>query len=340
MKALLFDNGRLRLADGYPLPRPVAGEALVRVLLAGVCATDLEIVKGYMDFSGIPGHEFVGVVEQADDPSLAGKRVVGEINAACGACDLCAAGLGRHCPGRTVLGIAGRDGAFAEYLTLPERNLHPLPDAVTDEEAVFVEPLAAAFEILEQVDICPGSRVCVIGDGRLGLLAAQVLAARAPGLLAVGRHPENLVLLERRGIRTMLEPDLVQRARTGDRTALEREGGTGGAAKPPLFDLVAECSGSAAGLELALELIRPRGTIVLKSTIAGDRRLDLNRLVIDEITLTGSRCGPFPPAIEALATGQVDVSGMVGGEFPLAQGEAAFASAGEPGALKVLLRIG
>lgn len=339
MKALVFENGRLRLADDYPVPRPAAGEALVRVLLAGICATDLEIVKGYMGFAGIPGHEFVGVVEQADDPALAGQRVAGEINAACGACDLCAAGLARHCPGRTVLGIAGRDGAFAEYLALPERNLHPLPDTVTDEQAVFVEPLAAAFEIIEQVEVGDGSRVCVLGDGRLGLLAAQVLAARAPALLAVGRHPRNLALLERRGIRTALAPDRAARARNPG-SGVEHAHDTGGGAGLPPFDLVVECSGSAAGLEAAMALVRPRGTIVLKSTIAGVRQLDLNRLVIDEITVTGSRCGPFAPAIEALASGRVDVRGMVDAEFALDKGAAAFARAAKPGALKVLLRIG
>lgn len=328
MKALVFENGRLQLAEDYPVPVPAAGEALVRVRLAGICATDLEIIKGYMGFEGIPGHEFAGVVEQASDPALSGRRVAGEINAACGSCELCAAGLPRHCSARTVLGIAGRSGAFAEYLTLPEQNLHPLPGAISDEEAVFIEPLAAAFEIVEQVNIGAGSAVCVIGDGRLGLLAAQVLAARTRDLLVLGHHPENLALLKRRGIRTALAPA------TGTTAAAETIAAAG------RFDIVVECSGSAPGLELAMDLVRPRGTVVLKSTIAGARGLDLNRLVIDEITLTGSRCGPFEPAIEALASGQVDVSGMIGASFRLEQALEAFERAGQPGALKVLLKIG
>ena len=328
MKALVFENGRLRLAEDYPVAVPAAGEALVRVRLAGICATDLEIIKGYMDFEGIPGHEFAGVVVRASDPALSGQRVAGEINAACGSCELCTAGLPRHCPARTVLGIAGRSGAFAEYLTLPEQNLHPLPETVSDEEAVFIEPLAAAFEIVEQVDIGDSSTVCVIGDGRLGLLAAQVLAARVQDLLVLGRHPENLALLGQRGIRTMLAPA------AGSAAAIEAIAAAG------RFDIVAECSGSATGLELAMDLVRPRGTIVLKSTIAGARGLDLNRLVIDEITLTGSRCGPFEPAIEALASRQVDVRGMIGARFKLEQGLEAFERAGQPGALKVLLKIG
>ncbi len=315
MKALVFENGSLRFDADHALPRRRDGEALVRVTLAGICATDLEIVKGYMGFEGVLGHEFVGVVEETGNSRLRGRRVTGEINISCGNCDYCRSGLERHCPGRAVLGIAGKDGAFAEYLTIPEANLHPLPDGVSDEEAVFIEPLAAAFEVVEQVDLDSGRDVCVLGDGRLGLLVAQVVSLQAGCVLAIGRHPEKLAILEARGIATA--------------------GGTDRA-----FDVVVDCTGSASGIEEALALVKPRGTIVLKTTVAGERPADLNQIVIDEITLLGSRCGPFKPAVEALASGKVDVRPLISGKFPLEDGLQALDFAGIKGVMKVILEVG
>lgn len=316
MKALVFKDGRLVFDPDHPAPEPGADEALVRVTVAGICATDLEIVRGYMGFTGVPGHEFAGVVEAPTGSKLTGKRVGGGINCGCGECSACRAGLERHCPRRTVLGILGRDGAFAEYLALPAANLHPLPDTVSDDEAIFIEPLAAAFEIVEQLEIDEGDSVCVLGDGRLGLLAAQVLALHTSNLLTVGRHPEKLGLLEARGIATVSD------------------------APPGMkFDIVVDCTGSAEGLREAVGLVRPRGTIVLKTTVAGERSFDFNQLVIDEITLTGSRCGPFAPAIEALARGQVAVKPLIDRYFQLEDGPAAFEYAARPGSLKVLLSM-
>ncbi|RJQ42271.1 MAG: alcohol dehydrogenase [Gaiellales bacterium] len=314
MKALVLKKDGLRFEAGYPAPEPADGEALVRVRLAGICATDLELARGYMGFTGVPGHEFVGVVESGGE-GLDGRRVVGEINCACGSCEYCGAGLGRHCPERSVLGIMGRDGAFAEYLALPRENLRTLPDGISDTEAVFLEPLAAACEILEQLDIGAEDSVLILGDGRLGLLVAQVLALRTTSLLAIGRHPGKLALLARRGIATATVAPARER-----------------------FDVVVDCTGAADGLEKAMALVRPRGAIVLKTTVAGDRRLDLNRLVIDEVTLIGSRCGPFEPAMEALARGMVDTETLVSMIYPLEEGAEAFDHAREPGALKVLLK--
>lgn len=321
MRALRFDGERLAVHD-VPEPTPPPGEALVRVRLAGICNTDLELTRGYMGFVGTLGHEFVGEVVALGPASEAapvavGQRVVGEINAACGACPTCGAGLGRHCPARTVLGILGRDGAFAEYLTLPAANLHPVPDAVPDEHAVFVEPLAAAFEILEQVAVRPTDQVLVLGDGKLGQLVARVLAGVAGTVTVVGHHPAKLALLEAAGIATRAEPP------------------------PERADVVVDCTGRAAGFATALRLVRPRGTLVLKSTVAarpGDPPIDLAPLVIDEVTVVGSRCGPFPPALAALASGRIAVASLVSGEYPLAEGVAAFAHAAQPPTLKVLLR--
>lgn len=321
MRALRFDGERLAVHD-VPEPTPPPGEALVRVRLAGICNTDLELTHGYMGFVGTLGHEFVGEVVALGPASEAapvavGQRVVGEINAACGACPACRAGLGRHCPARTVLGILGRDGAFAEYLTLPAANLHPVPDAVPDEHAVFVEPLAAAFEILEQVAVRPTDQVVVLGDGKLGQLVARVLAGVAGTVTVVGHHPAKLALLAAAGITTRTEPPR-------DRA-----------------DVVIDCTGRAAGFATALRLVRPRGTLVLKSTVAarpGDPPIGLAPLVIDEVTVVGSRCGPFPPALAALASGRIAVASLVSGEYPLAEGVAAFAHAAQPPTLKVLLR--
>ncbi|MCS7179374.1 MAG: alcohol dehydrogenase catalytic domain-containing protein [Anaerolineae bacterium] len=318
MLALIFDGERLRLRDDYPRPALPPGETLVRVRLAGICNTDLEIVRGYMGFRGVLGHEFVGVVEEAEDPSLVGQRVVGEINASCGECPTCRAGRPTHCPNRTTLGIWGRDGAFAEYLTLPIRNLHIVPEDVPDEAAVFTEPLAAALEILEGVHLRPTDRVVVLGDGKLGLLVAQVLAMTGCDLMVVGHHREKLDLLARRGIPTALES--------------EAEGLSA--------NVVVECTGRPDGFAAARRILRPRGTLVLKSTYHGRVETDLTGLVVDEITLVGSRCGPFPPALRLLARGLVDVGALISAVYPLDRGMEAFAQAAQPGVLKVLLRMG
>jgi threonine dehydrogenase-like Zn-dependent dehydrogenase len=318
VQALVYDGEVLQLREDYPRPVPPPGEALVRVRLAGICNTDLEIVRGYMGFRGVLGHEFVGTVEEAEDRSLIGQRVVGEINAYCGECPTCRAGRPTHCPHRTTLGIWGRDGAFAEYLTLPVRNLHTVPDAISDEEAVFTEPLAAALEILEQVHLRPTDRVVVLGDGKLGLLVAQVLALMGCDLLAVGRHREKLAILARRGIPTLLEAE----------------------AEGLAADVVVECTGRPEGFAAARRILRPRGMLVLKSTYHGGVEADLTGLVVDEITLVGSRCGPFPPALRLLQRGLVDVQPLISAVYPLDRGMEAFARAAEPGVLKVLLQVG
>lgn len=312
-------NGDLRLED-VPVPEPPAGEALVRVRLAGICNTDLELRKGYMGFQGTPGHEFVGVVEACPTaPSWVGKRVVGEINCGCGTCADCARGDSRHCPGRTTLGIFRRDGAFAEFLTLPVRNLLEVPADVPDRVAVFTEPVAAAFEILEQLHLAPAERVTVLGDGKLGLLVAQVLARTGVDLLAVGRHADKLGMLEDLGIRTRLATDW--------QPAEDQ-------------DVVVEVTGTAQGFQSALAAVRPRGRVVLKSTVAAESHLHLAPLVIKELTVVGSRCGPFAPALRALAAGAVRVEPMIQAERPLAEGVEAFAEAAARGARKVLLLPG
>ncbi len=317
MRALVFD-GTSRLRDDWPEPKPGPGEALVGVLAAGVCRTDLEIVKGYMAFRGVLGHEFVGRVLDGP-PDWRGKRVTGEINCPCGRCDLCARGLPSHCRNRTVLGIAGRDGAFAERLALPLANLHVVPDAVPDRDAVFVEPLAAAFQILGQVRIGPDEDVVVLGDGRLGQLAARVLrTARPKGLVLVGKHEAKLARAARPGIRTARLPDYVPAAAA---------------------DVVVDATGTPEGFDLAMRAVRPRGTIVLKSTFAAEGGMNLAPLVVHEVTVVGSRCGPFGAALDALATGAVGVRDLVGATFPLAQAEAAMAAAADGRNVKVLIEV-
>jgi threonine dehydrogenase-like Zn-dependent dehydrogenase len=315
MRAIVFD-GKLRFTTDYPGPEPLSGEALVRVLCAGICSTDIEITKGYMSFRGILGHEFVGEVERGSDKSLLRKRVVGEINTGCGTCSVCRGGVENHCPERTVLGILNKDGTFADFLALPQGNLHTIPDSISDEEAVFVEPLAAAFEITRQLRIEHGLRVCVLGDGKLGLLVAQVLSLTGCTLIAVGRHAEKLKILSDKGIETRLG---------------EVEGRT--------FDVVVDCTGSSKGFERAVSLVRPRGTIVVKTTVAWRETYDLNQVVIDEITVIGSRCGPFPPAIKALGRKSVDVRPLITKTFPIEQGLEAFEYARRKGVLKVLLKM-
>ncbi len=318
MHGLWLENGSLELRTDLPTPAPPKGEALVRVLCAGICNTDLELVKGYAGFAGVPGHEFVGRVERADgQEEWIGTRVVGGINAVCGACDTCRAGRSPHCERRTVLGIVGRNGALAEHLILPIANLLAVPDELDDEVATFVEPTAAAFEILEQVRVDPRWSVAVIGDGKLGLLVGQVLAAAGTAPVVVGHHPAKLALLTRVGISAVL----------GSATLPERR-----------YDVVVECSGRPAGLEDALRLLRPRGTLVLKSTYAGRTPVDLAPLVVDEITVIGSRCGPFAPALEAMKSGLVDPRPLIDAFYPLSQAVEAFEHARRPGALKVLIR--
>ena len=315
MKALRFENQHLSLTD-IPMPNR-AGEALVRVTTAGVCNTDLEIVRGYANFSGTLGHEFVGIVEASPDPAQIGCRVVGEINAGCGQCALCRAGDPRHCANRTVLGIVGRDGAFAEYLSLPAVNLLKVPDEVTDQQAVFTEPLAAACAILEQVTITPQQRVAVIGDGKLGQLIARVLATTKCDLVLIGKHAEKLQLAVQAGIATQLLSDVDPAWQ---------------------FDFVVEASGAAAGLALALKLVKPRGAIVLKSTFSGAVTLDTSRIVVDEIRVIGSRCGRFDQALALLSSGRVNVESLIAAEYSLTEGIAAMRHAGTAGTLKVLLK--
>lgn len=314
-------RGRLHLERDRPVPEPATGEALVRVLQAGVCGTDLQLVQGYKGFDGVPGHEFVGRVERADDrPELVGRRVVGEVNAVCGVCPTCAAGHRTHCPRRTALGIFGRDGAFAEFLTLPTENLHPVPDELTDDQAVFVEPLAAACRILEQLELTPETRVVVVGDGRLGLLCAQVLATTGCDLTVLGRHARKLALLRSVGVPTATRPALV----------------------PAAADVVVEATGTQSGLATAVELVRPLGTIVLKSThapTAGDEGPDLSPIVVRELTVVGSRCGPFDRALELLAAGTIDVEPLIDARYPLERGVDAFQHAARRGTLKVLIEM-
>ena len=291
------------------------GEARLALRLGGVCATDLELVKGYMGFEGVLGHEFVADVLDAPDPALVGRRVVGEINAACGACATCRSGRPTHCPSRTVLGIAGRDGAFADEFSLPVGNLHPVPDGVVDEAAVFVEPLAAACRILDQVHIRPSHRVVVLGLGRLGQLCARVLALTGAAVAGVSRSAAK---------RALLPPGI---AGVGAADA----GALAGA------DVVVDCTGSADGLGLASDLVRPGGTLVMKSTVHAIGAARPTAWVVDEVTLVGSRCGPFAPALRLLAAGLVDPTPLVTARVSLDQGLDALARAAAPGGLKVLL---
>ena len=316
MHALSFD-GALALRE-IAEPEPGPGEALVRVRLAGICGTDLQIVRGYGEHRGVLGHELVGTVEHCDDARLLGRRVAAEINLGCGACEACRHGLRRHCERRRVLGIRDHDGCFARFVAVPTENLHSIPDALDDRAAVFVEPLAAAFEILEQVELSAASEVAIVGDGRLAQLVAMVLVDRGCRVTMVGRHARKLALADSIGARGLPIDDVRARA----------------------FDCVVEATGAPSGLSLAQRLVRPRGTIVLKSTLHGTSEIALALLVVDEITVVGSRCGPFAPAIEALSSGRIDPRPLVDDVIDLADGVRAFARAGEPGVLKVLLAPG
>ena len=319
MVSVHLEGGVVELRNG-PQPERPEGFALIRLLMGGICSTDLELQRGYYGFAGTPGHEFVGEVVAADSPGLIGKRVVGEINLACGHCSWCQRGLGRHCPQRTVLGIVRHPGAFSEFLTLPQSNLYVVPDSIPDEAAVFVEPLAAACEILDQVPLQPGDEIAVLGDCKLGLLIAQVLHAHGCRVLQFGKHSEKLSISTARGIAT---------ERIGNR-----------ALPTGAFPYVVDATGSPAGLRAATAMVEPRGTVILKSTVHGEVPIDTAPVIVNEITLVGSRCGRFEPALELLARGAVDVASLVSNRMPLKQAPAAFARAAQPGVLKVLLAAG
>ncbi|MFH1562801.1 MAG: alcohol dehydrogenase catalytic domain-containing protein [Nitrospirota bacterium] len=342
MKALFFDQ-KLKFIDDYPIPTPkevaplAPDEALIKVKLAGICRTDLEITKGYMDFKGVLGHEFVGVVEECRQGDWVGKRVVGEINCCCGKCEYCnkaslRQGLKNHCPNRSVLGIHNRGGlprygAFAEYLTLPVENLHLVPDEVSDEEAVFVEPLAASCRILEQVqfaktEACLVDEVIILGDGKLGLLVAQVINLTGCNLNVVGKYESKLAILEKRGINTIL---LHQ---TNNLKQMHL-----------VADIVIDCTGRMSGFEMAQQIVKPMGKIILKSTIVANSNINLSSLVVNEITLIGSRCGPFKQAIELLRDKKVEVTSLISATYPLEEGLVAFEKAQDKEALKILLKM-
>ena len=316
MRALVLGDGGIRLEMDRSEPTRGAGEVLVRILRAGICETDLQLVRGYKGFRGVLGHEFVGV---ALSGAFEGQRVVGEINCSCWACDTCLAGRPGHCPTRTVVGIHDRDGAFADVIALPERNLHAVPDGVETDAAVFTEPLAAAFQIPAQLDVPRDARVVVLGDGRLGNLCAQVLSGLTDHVTVIGKHASKLARLADLGINTRL---------LQERVGPERDA-----------DIVVDCTGSASGLPTALELVRPRGTIVLKTTIAGTQTLALAPVVVDEVAIVGSRCGPFDQALDALANGLIEVLPLISDRMNLSDSVRAMARAGEPGVLKVLLDV-
>jgi len=317
MKAVVLEGKSVRIED-RPVPEPEKGEALIEVTKAGICNTDLELVKGYMDFEGILGHEFVGRVADAPDPQWMGKRVAGEINIPCGKCRVCLGGEPKHCPSRKVLGIHQKDGVFAEYVTLPLKNLHMLPDNISDSQGVFIEPLAAATAIFDYVRPGPEERVLVLGDGKLGLLAAQVLRSRSPHIFCVGHHSRKLALLEKRGIQTAHD-------------VREWDG---------KFDYVIEATGNPKGVEEALCLIKPKGKMVVKSTFHGMVEMDISTLVVNEIQLLGSRCGSFAKALAFLKDHPIDLEKMVDEDFPLDEALEALERAKNPEVIKVLLTPG
>jgi alcohol dehydrogenase len=315
MLAVHLENRRVEVRD-QPRPHRPEGFALIRLLCGGICNTDLELQRGYYGFAGTPGHEFVGEVIEADSPAWVGRRVVGEINLACGACEWCRRGLGRHCPRRTVLGIVNHPGAFREFLTLPERNLHALPNALPTERAVFVEPLAAACEILDQVALPCGAEIAVLGDGKLGLLIALVLNAYGHHVHQFGRHAAKLEIASRAGVAT------------------EAASGT----LPDMaYDWVVDATGSPEGLRQAVRMTRPRGTVILKSTVHGLVGVDTAPVIVNEITLVGSRCGRFEPALDLLSRNLIPVEEMISERLPLADAPRAFERAAQKGVLKVLL---
>ena len=313
MKSLWLENNRMDVREVQPPRKP--DEVLIKIRKAGICSTDLELVKGYYPYTGILGHEFVGEVVEAEDPSWIGQRVVGEINVVCLQCEQCLNGRPTHCENRTVLGIINRDGTFAEYTQLPTANLHRVPDSVPDEMAVFTEPLAAALEIQQQIQLKPNDRVLLIGAGRLGQLIAQTLALTGCNLHVVARHAQQQDLLKGRGIKIMSEEEI----------------------QPWRWDVVVEATGSPGGFALARKAIRPRGTLVMKSTYKGEMSVNFSSIVVDEINLLGSRCGPFEPALRLMESRQVDPTVLIAEEFKLDEALKAFERAAETGVLKVLV---
>lgn len=319
MRAVVFDNG-LKLDKNYAKPSPQKGEALIKVNTIGICNTDYEITKGYMGYKGVLGHEFTGVVEEvnADDKSLLNKRVVGEINCGCGECEWCNQGLERHCPNRSTLGIWQREGCFAEYVCLPVKNLLEIPENVSDEEAVFTEPLAAALEILEQIHIPPYKKIAVLGDGKLGLMIALALNAAGLDLILIGKHENKLEIAKKQGVKTKLLSDV----------EIKKE-----------FDFVVEATGSISGFETSLALTKPRGTLILKSTIAASKEFNFAPVVVDEITIVGSRCGQFAPALRLLESGRIDVKPLISDIFEFDESIAAFERNKEKSSIKVIVKV-
>jgi alcohol dehydrogenase len=316
MLSVHLASGRVEVRR-EPLPRVPQGFARIRLLAAGICSTDLELQRGYYGFSGTPGHEFVGEVVASEDPAWLGQRVAGEINLACGKCEWCARGLGRHCPTRRVLGIVNYPGAFREFLTLPLHNLHAVPKSVSDEEAVFIEPVAAACEILDQVKIPRGDAVAVLGDGKLGLLIAQVLQAHGAKVHLLGRHRDKMRMIEKAGVFTEIVPRKLPVA---------------------AYRWVVDATGSAVGLRAAVTVCEPRGTVIMKSTVHGLVTIDTAPVIVNELVLVGSRCGRFEPALRLLASKKIDVNCLIADQFPLDRAPEAFAHAAKKGVLKVLLR--
>ena len=319
MEALEFTKGKLSFRQAAPEPKVKASDVLVQVEAAGICSTDLEIIKGYMGFEGIPGHEFVGKVIKGPE-KLQDKRVVGEINCVCGKCKMCRSGLSNHCQNRQTIGIYNRNGAFAERIAVPSDNIHVLPDGISNDEAIFIEPLAAAFQICRQIDFAPHEKVAVIGDGRLGLLVVQALGTKVAkeNLILLGRHQEKLDIVEKLGYQGFLPDELKIK---------------------PEWDVAVDCTGKISGFETAVKLLRPRGTLVLKSTFVPDKSLDLSPVVINELNIIGSRCGPFEEAIKALQTKQVSTEGMITGRYKLKDGIEAFHAASRSEHIKIKLEI-
>jgi len=319
MRAIEF-NKKLKITKNYPMPEPQEGEALIKILTVGICNTDIEIIKGYMGFSGILGHEFVGIVEKINgsNQGLINQRVVGEINCGCGCCEYCLKELENHCPTRTVLGIFNKNGCFADYITLPLKNLHKVPENISNQEAVFTEPLAAAFEILDQIQIKPSDKVLILGDGKLGLLISLVLNLTQAEITLVGKHQEKLDIAKNQNVNTKLLSDL----------PVEKN-----------YDVVVEATGSINGFELAQKLVKPRGTIILKSTIASEKALNLAPIVIDEIKIIGSRCGPFKPALNALEKNLIEVTPLISKEFNFNEAFEAFELSKTKGILKILINF-
>ncbi|MFQ5456712.1 MAG: alcohol dehydrogenase catalytic domain-containing protein [Nitrospirota bacterium] len=320
MKALVFDK-KLQYIDNYPEPgRKDEKEVLVEVKIAGICNTDIEITKGFMGFKGVLGHEFVGIIRDSINPRSWGRRVAGEINCTCGRCRYCSMGRKNHCINRSVLGILNRDGAFAEYLTLPEENLYYLPDSIDDEEGVFIEPLAAAFRITEQIKFKPGDKIVLLGDGKLGLLIANVLYRKGCNILVIGKHPKKLAVLQKFSIRGELVDDIKE--------------------KVGVADVVIEATGSPEGIKMAMQLVKPEGKILLKSTISRYNDIDISSLVINEVTIIGSRCGSFKRAIDALRKKEIDVKPLISSVYPIEEGIEAFKEAvSNRDSIKVMIRM-